>query len=93
LQKNQGNHHTRLIFSLLKQAAESFVLDMNKRDDIAAAESTSSPFKKQLCNHKQVTQDIFGVKEGENFKKQVPTYFTDTPSDCKMAEVPAQENF
>jgi hypothetical protein len=47
---------------LLKQAAKSFVPEMNKRDDIAAAESISSPFEKQLCDHKQVTQDVFGVK-------------------------------
>jgi hypothetical protein len=45
---------------------------MNKRDDIAAAESMSSPFEKQLCNHKQVTQDIFRVKEGGSKKQQVP---------------------
>jgi hypothetical protein len=25
---------------------------MNKKDDIAAAESMSSPFEKQLCDHK-----------------------------------------
>jgi hypothetical protein len=47
---------------LLKQAAESFVPDMNKRDDVAAAESMSSTFENQLCDRKQVTQDIFSVK-------------------------------
>jgi hypothetical protein len=51
----------------------------------------SSPFEKQLYDHKQVTQDIFGVKEGESKNKQVPKYFADTPSDCKMAEVPVQD--
>jgi hypothetical protein len=40
---------------LLKQAAESFFSNMNKIDDFAAAESMSSPFEKQLCDHKQVT--------------------------------------
>jgi hypothetical protein len=51
---------------LLKQGAESFVPGMNQRDDVAAAESMSSPFEKQLCDHKQVTQDIFRVKEGDS---------------------------
>jgi hypothetical protein len=45
---------------------------MNKRDDIAAAESMSSPFEKQLCDHTQVTQDMFGVKEGESKKSKSP---------------------
>jgi hypothetical protein len=54
---------------LLKQAAESFVPETNKRDDVAAAERISSPFKKQLCDHKQVTQYIFMVKEGDSKKK------------------------
>jgi hypothetical protein len=36
---------------------------MNKRDDVAGAESMSSPFEKQLCDYKQVTQYIFRVKE------------------------------
>jgi hypothetical protein len=35
---------------------------MNNRDDIEAAESMSSPFQKQLCDHKQATQYISGVK-------------------------------
>jgi hypothetical protein len=52
---------------------------MNKRDDIAAAEIMSSPFEKQLCDHKQVTQDMFRVKEGEIKNKQLPKYFADTP--------------
>jgi hypothetical protein len=78
---------------LLKQAAESFLPEMNKRDDIAASESMPSPFEKQLCDHKQVTQDNFGVKEGESKNKQVPKYFADAPSDCKMAEVPVQEDY
>jgi hypothetical protein len=52
----------------------------------------SSTFKKYLCNHKQVTQDMCGVKEGGSKNKQVPKYFADTPSDCKMAEVPVQED-
>jgi hypothetical protein len=45
-----------------------------------------------MCGHKQVTQYIFGVKEGESKNKQVPKYFTDTPSDFKIAEVPVQED-
>jgi hypothetical protein len=65
---------------------------MNKRDDVTAAESMSSPFEKQLCDHKQVTQDIFRVKEGDSKNKQVPKYFADAPSDLKMAEVPVQED-
>jgi hypothetical protein len=52
----------------------------------------SSPFEKQLCDHKQVTQDSFGVKDGESKNKQVPKYFADAPSDCNMDEVPVQEN-
>jgi hypothetical protein len=32
------------------------------------------------------------VKEGESESKQVPKYFADTLSDCKMAEVPVQED-
>jgi hypothetical protein len=32
------------------------------------------------------------VKEGDSKNKQVPKYFDDAPSDCKMAEVPVQEN-
>jgi hypothetical protein len=49
---------------LLKQAAESFVPDMNKIDDIAAAESMSSPFENQMCDHKQATQDTWGGDRG-----------------------------
>jgi hypothetical protein len=75
---------------LLKKAAESFVPGMNKRDDVVAAESISSPFEKQKCDHKQVTQDIFRVK-GDS-KKSKSKYFADAPSDCKMAEVPVQED-
>jgi hypothetical protein len=60
-QKSRESPH-KVEIPLLKQAAESFVPDMNKRDDIASAESMSSPFEKQLCDNKQVTQDIFGVK-------------------------------
>jgi hypothetical protein len=77
---------------LLKQAAESFVPGVNKRDDVAAAESMSSTFEKQMCNHKQVTQYIFRVKKGDSKKKQVPNYFDDAPRDCKMAKVPVQED-
>jgi hypothetical protein len=58
---------------LQKQVAESFLPDMNKRDDIAAAESMSSPFEKQLCDHKQVTQDIFGVKRVKVKKSKSPS--------------------
>jgi hypothetical protein len=50
----------------------------------------SSPFENQLCDHKQVTQDMFVVKEGESKNKQVPKYFANTPSDFNMAEVPVQ---
>jgi hypothetical protein len=64
---------------------------MNKRDDVAAAESMYSPFEKHLCDHKQVTKDMFRVKEGDSKKKQVPKYFYDAPSDCKMTEVPVKE--
>jgi hypothetical protein len=89
-QKSRESPH-RVEIPLLKQAAESFVPEKNKRYDIAAAESMSSPFEKQLCGHKQVTQDIFGVKEGEIKNKQVPKYFAYNPSDCNMAEVLVQE--
>jgi hypothetical protein len=57
-QKSRESPH-RVEIPLLKQAAESFVPEMNKRYDIAAAESISSPFEKQMCDHKRVTQDIF----------------------------------
>jgi hypothetical protein len=42
-QKLRESPH-RVEIPLLKQAAEIFVPDMNKRDEIAAAESMSSPF-------------------------------------------------
>jgi hypothetical protein len=32
------------------------------------------------------------VKEGDSKNKQVPKYFADAPSVCKMAEVPVQED-
>jgi hypothetical protein len=64
---------------------------MNKRDDVSAAESISSPFENQMCVHKQVTQYTFGVKQGDSKNKQVPKYFADSHSDFKMAEVPVQE--
>jgi hypothetical protein len=35
---------------------------MNKRDDVAAAENMFAPFENQLCDHKQVTHNIFRVK-------------------------------
>jgi hypothetical protein len=70
-QKSRESPHKAEI-PLLKQAAENFVPEMNKTDDIASAESMSSPFEKQLCDHKQVTQDMCGVKEGESKNKQVP---------------------
>jgi hypothetical protein len=60
-QKSRESPHKDEI-PLLKQAAESFVAGMNNRDDVAAADSMSSPFVKQLCDHTQVTQDIFRVK-------------------------------
>jgi hypothetical protein len=77
---------------LLKQAAESFVPGTNKRDDVSAAESMYSPFEKQRCDHKQVIQEIFRVKEGDIKKKQVPKYFADAPSDCRMVKVPVQDD-
>jgi hypothetical protein len=64
-QKSREFPH-KVEISLLKQAAENFVNGINNRDDIAAAKSISSPFEKQLCDHKQVTQDIFRVKEGDS---------------------------
>jgi hypothetical protein len=42
-QKSRESPH-RVEIPLLKQSGESFVPEMNKRDDIAAAESMSSPF-------------------------------------------------
>jgi hypothetical protein len=53
---------------LLKQAADMFVPGMNKRYSVAAVQSMTSTFEKQLCDHKQVTQDMFRVKEGESKK-------------------------
>jgi hypothetical protein len=64
-QKSRESPH-KVENPLLKQAAESFVPSMNKRDDIAASESMSSPFEKQMCDHKQATQDMFRVKEDES---------------------------
>jgi hypothetical protein len=58
---------------LLKQDAESFVPDMNKRDDVVAVESMSSTFEKHMCDRKQVTQDIFRVKEGDSKKSNSPS--------------------
>jgi hypothetical protein len=46
-QKSRESPH-KVEIPLLKQAAESFLPEMNKRDDIAAAESMYSPFEKQL---------------------------------------------
>jgi hypothetical protein len=42
-QKSRESPH-KVEIPLLKQAAESFLPDMNKRDDIAAAKSMYSPF-------------------------------------------------
>jgi hypothetical protein len=86
-QKSRESPHKVENF-LLKQAAESFVPDMNKRDEVAASESMSSPFENQLCEHKQATQYISRVKEGDS-KKASPQ---DAPSNCKMPEVPVQED-
>jgi hypothetical protein len=66
---------------------------MNKRDDVPACEGMYSPFEKQLCDHKQVIHDIFRVKEGDSKKRQIPKYFDDAPSDCKMPKVPVQEGY
>jgi hypothetical protein len=71
-QKSRESPHKADI-TLLKQAAESFVPGMYKRYDIVASESMPSPFEKQLCYHKQVTQYIFGVKEGESKKSKSPS--------------------
>jgi hypothetical protein len=90
-QKSRESPH-KVEIPLLKQAEESFVPAMNKRDDITSAESMSSPFKKHLCDQKQATKYIFWGKECESKNKQVPKYFADTPSDCKMVEVPVQED-
>jgi hypothetical protein len=90
-QKSRESPHTVEI-PLLTQAAESFVTSMNTIDDVAAAESISSHFEKQLCYHKQFAKDISRVKEGDSKNKQVPKYFADAPSDCKMDEVPVQED-
>jgi hypothetical protein len=64
--QNSSESPHKVEIPLLKQAAESFVPGMNKRDDVAAVESMYSPFEKQLCDHNQVTQDIFRVKEGDS---------------------------
>jgi hypothetical protein len=90
-QKSRESPH-KVEITLLKQAVESFLPGMNNRYDVAEAESMYSPFEKQMCDHTQVTQDIFRVKEGDS-KKQVSKYFADAPSDCKMTKVPAQENY
>jgi hypothetical protein len=58
----------------MKQAAESFVPGTKQRDDVASAESMSSPFEKQMCDHTQFTQDMFRVKEGDR-KKTSPQVF------------------
>jgi hypothetical protein len=90
-QKSRESPH-KVEIPLLTQAAGSFVPDMNKRDGIAAAESMYSPFEKQLCDNKQVTQYIFRVKEGDSKTKQVPRYFADTPSDYNIVKVHVQED-
>jgi hypothetical protein len=70
-QKSRESPH-KVYIPLLKQAAESFIPGMNKRDDITEAESMSSPFEKQLCDNKEVTQAIFRVKEGDSKKSKSP---------------------
>jgi hypothetical protein len=65
---------------------------MNTRYDVAAGERMSSPFEKQLCDHKQVTQYIFRMKDGDSKKSKSPNILLMPPSDCKMAEVPVQED-
>jgi hypothetical protein len=89
-QKSRESPH-KVEIPLLKQAAEIFVPVMNHRDYVAADESMSSPFENQMCDHKQVTQDIFRVKKGESKNKQSPKYFYHAPSDCKMDDVTVQE--
>jgi hypothetical protein len=72
-QKSRESPH-KVEIPLLKQAAESFIPDMNNRDDVAAAESMLySPFEKQPCDHKQVTQDILRMKEGDSKKNKSPS--------------------
>jgi hypothetical protein len=69
-QKSRESPH-KVEIPLLKQATETFVPDMNKRDDIAAAESMYSPFEKKLCDHKQVTQDILWAVKVKKASPQV----------------------
>jgi hypothetical protein len=71
-QKSRESPHM-VDIPLLKQAEESFVPGMNKRSDVAAAGSMSSPFEKQLCDCKQVTHDVFTVKEGDSKKSKSPS--------------------
>jgi hypothetical protein len=71
-QKSRESPH-KVEIPLLKQAAENFVPDSNKRYDVVLAESTSSPFEKQLCDHNQVTQDIFRAKEGDSKNIKSPS--------------------
>jgi hypothetical protein len=44
--QNSRESPHKIEIPLLKQAAESFIPGMNNRDDVAAAESMSSPFEK-----------------------------------------------
>jgi hypothetical protein len=71
-QKSRESPH-KVDIPLLKQSAENLVPSMNKRDDIEAAESMSSPFEKQMCDHKQATQYMLRVKEGESKKSKSPS--------------------
>jgi hypothetical protein len=71
-QKSRESPH-KVEIPLLKQAAESFVPDMNKIDDVVAAESMSSPFENQLCDHRLVTQDIVRVKGGDSKNSKSPS--------------------
>ena len=62
------------------------------QEDSTIIDNTPIYFEKQLCNHKQVTQDIFRVKQGDSQKEKVTNLFGDAPSDCKMDEVHGEED-
>jgi hypothetical protein len=76
--QKSGESPHKVEIPLLKQADESFVPGMNKRDYVAAAESMSSPFEKQLCDHKQITKEFFRVKEGDSKNIKSPSILMTT---------------
>jgi hypothetical protein len=71
-QKSRESPH-KVEIPLLKQAADSCTPVMNNRYYFTAAESMYSPFEKQMCDHKQVSQYIFRVKEGDSKKIKSPS--------------------